>query len=227
MERILERIAEGALQPGDWLPSEQRMKQELGISRGVARETVQALKERGVVEVRHGRGQWVRPEDDWNVLDRHVLAAVVAARRFDVLDELVECRALLGPPAAALAARRANAEVRELLDAAHARLRDAAGLRRRPAADDDPFFAAEIELHRAIARLAGNRVLARLLEPVDTGLALAHHELLAGQRDGIVRQLDKVRAAVAERDPEAARGAVERGVAQTRRWLRQAQSTGA
>lgn len=222
MARILERIADGELQPGDWLPSEQRMAVELDISRGVVRETVQALNERDVLEVRHGRGQRVRPEHDWNLLDGQVLAAVVGARRLDLVEEVVDCRALLGPPTAALAAARATDDGLERLDAAHGRLRDAAG--RRPARFDDPFVAAEIDFHRAIARLAGNRVLARLLEPVDSGLALAHHELVADQRDGIFRQLDKVRAAVAARDEDAARTAVERGVAQTRRWLRSARA---
>jgi DNA-binding FadR family transcriptional regulator len=225
MERLLERIAEGELPPGEWLPSEQRMMREFEISRGVARETVQALNERGVLGVKHGRGQWVRPEQDWNVLDPQVLAAVVAARRFDLVEEVVDCRALLGPSVAELAAGRATGESLALVDSTHARLRDATKLRRRPTSSDDPFVAAEIEFHRAIARTAGNRALSRLLDPVDTGLAVAHHELAADQRDAIVRQLDKLRAAVAARDAARARSAVERGVAQTRRWLKQAQST--
>ena len=224
MDRILERVAHGELQPGDWLPSEQRMEAEFGISRGVARETIQALKERGVVDVRHGRGQWIRGEDDWNVLDSHVLAAVIDARRFDLLREVVECRALLAPSVAALAAKRTTSEALERLVAAHTRLRDVAAARRRATPLDDPFVAAEIEFHRALARMAGNRVVARILEPVDEGLAIVHHELGADPRAAVVRLLGKVRAGVEARDAERARAAMESSVTQTRRWLTQAQS---
>jgi DNA-binding FadR family transcriptional regulator len=227
MDRILERVAHGELRPGDWLPSEQRMEAELGISRGVARETIQALKERGVVDVRHGRGQWIRPEDDWNVLDQQVLAAVIDARRFDVLREVVECRALLAPSVAALAAKRTTSEASDRLVAAHARLREAAEARRRATPLDDPFVAAEIEFHRTLARMAGNRVVARILGPVDEGLAVVHHELAADPRGTIVRLLGKVRAGVEAGDPERAGAAMEAGVTQTRRWLTHAQSTAA
>jgi DNA-binding FadR family transcriptional regulator len=226
MDRILERVAHGEIQPGDWLPSEQRMEAELGISRGVARETIQALKERGVVDVRHGRGQWICAEQDWNVLDQHVLAAVIDARRFDLLREVVECRSLLAPSVAALAAGRSSSDARDRLAAAHARLRDAAGARRRATPLDDPFVAAEIEFHRALAGMARNRVVARILGPVDEGLAIVHHELAADPRGAIVRVLGKVRGGVEAGDADRARAAMENGVTQTRRWLTQAQSAG-
>src|SRR5918997_4267618 len=95
MENILQRVADGELAPGEWLPSEERLKDELGISRGVARETISALKERGIVAVRHGRGQRVLPESHWDLLDAQVLAAVVTARRLDLVREILECQALL------------------------------------------------------------------------------------------------------------------------------------
>jgi GntR family transcriptional regulator, galactonate operon transcriptional repressor len=227
MDRILDRVAHGEIRPGDWLPREQRMEAELGISRGVARETVQALKERGVVDVRHGRGQWIRPEEDWNVLDQHVLAALIDARRFDLLREVVECRALLAPSVAALAAKRKTRETLDRLVAAHARLENAAGARRRATPHDDPFVGAEIEFHRALARMAGNRVVGRILEPVDEGIAIVHHELAADPRDAIVRLLGRVRAAVEAGNADRARAAMESSVGQTRRWLTQAQSAAA
>jgi DNA-binding FadR family transcriptional regulator len=224
MGRILERVAHGELQPGEWLPSEKGMETEFGISRGVARETIQALKERGVVDVKHGRGQWIRDEDDWNVLDHHVLAAVIDARRFDLLREVVECRALLAPSVAALAAKRTTRAALQRLTAAHAGLREAAGARRRATPLDDPFVTAEIEFHRTLARIAGNRVVGRILEPVDEGLAVVHHELADDPRDALVRLLGKVHAGVEARSADRARTAMEGSVAQTRRWLTQAES---
>src|SRR5215218_7463982 len=99
MEAILQRVVDGAIEPGEWLPREVDLAEQYGVSRGVIREAVQALRERGLVDVRHGRGQWVLPEEHWDLLDVQVLQAVVTARRLDLLSEIVECRRLLEPDA--------------------------------------------------------------------------------------------------------------------------------
>jgi DNA-binding FadR family transcriptional regulator len=222
MEAILQRVADGELAPGDWLASEERLKDEHGISRGVARETIFALKERGIVEVRHGRGQRVLPEDEWNLLDTQVLAAVIAARRIDLVQEIVECQAMLEPAAAALAAGRASGEAIEELASRHSAAARAAGGRRHGIARQDPLVVAEIAFHRTLGRMTGNRPLQRMLAPIHTALALTRHELAAGEDDALVRVLGRTLRAVRARDPEAARKSVEARIAQTRRWLKRA-----
>src|SRR5688572_11151006 len=130
METIMQRVVDGELEPGEWLPSEERLKDELGISRGVVRETISALKERGIVDVRHGRGQRVLAEDAWDLLDAQVLAAIVTGRRLDLVREIVECQAMLEPAAAALAASRATDEAIDELGDLHAAVVLAAAGRR-------------------------------------------------------------------------------------------------
>jgi DNA-binding FadR family transcriptional regulator len=51
-----ERIAKGELRAGDPLPVESELMEELGVSKGVVRETLRILEVEGLVEVRRGLG---------------------------------------------------------------------------------------------------------------------------------------------------------------------------
>jgi len=221
MEAILQRVVDGAIEPGEWLPREVDLAEQYGVSRGVIREAVQALRERGLVDVRHGRGQWVLPEEHWDLLDVQVLQAVVTARRLDLLSEIVECRRLLEPDAAALAAQRGSDDQIAGLADALAAMREAARLRRHPAALEDPLVRAEVAFHHALAAMTGNRPLIRMLEPVHAALAIARHELAPERHEALVRQHARIRSAVAVRDPIAARKAVESAIRQFERWTGQ------
>ena len=52
--RIKANIIENRLRPGDPLPSESELAQDLAVSRSSVREAVKALEVLGIVEVRHG-----------------------------------------------------------------------------------------------------------------------------------------------------------------------------
>jgi GntR family transcriptional regulator len=54
-----ERIAAGALAPGDRLPSEDELAAEFAVSRTTVRSAIQSLLQRGLVEIRRGRGTFV------------------------------------------------------------------------------------------------------------------------------------------------------------------------
>jgi DNA-binding FadR family transcriptional regulator len=223
MRDLLQEILEGELPPGEWLPSEVRMSEERGVSRTTVRGAVEALRKLGILEVRHGRGQCVRAEEDWDVLDEEVLAAIMGARRLDLVREILDCQAMLEPSAAALAARRAtDAAVEELASRHEELVRAAGGRRRRGGALEDPVVAAEIEFHRSVARMAGNRPLQRMLMPIGTALALARRELAAGEEEALVRALRRTLRAIEARDPEAARKSVDARVTAARRWLKRA-----
>src|ERR687895_2347585 len=119
MRVLIGEITSGGLAEGDRLPREQDLAAQFGVSRGVARECVRSLEERGLITVKHGRGATVAPSSQWDVFDPDVLAALLAgARGREVLLEYIECRRILEVEAAALAAERAGeTEVRELAGA--------------------------------------------------------------------------------------------------------------
>jgi DNA-binding FadR family transcriptional regulator len=59
-ERVKDFITQHGLGPGDLLPPEGQIAEDLGVSRGSVREAIKSLESLGIVEVRHGDGVRVR-----------------------------------------------------------------------------------------------------------------------------------------------------------------------
>jgi DNA-binding FadR family transcriptional regulator len=223
MQELLDEIVGGQYAPGAQLPSEDGMSRERNANKTRVRAAVEDLRKVGILDVRHGVGQFVRPVQDWNVLDPAVVAAILAVRRVDLVREIIDCQAVLEPPAAALAAERAtNESAAELADRHEAVVNAAGRTRRRGLGLEHPLVQAEIGFHTALARMTANRPLQRMLTPVTTAIALTRHELAPGEEEALVRALRRTVKAVEARDPEAARKSVEARVAAARRWLKRA-----
>jgi DNA-binding FadR family transcriptional regulator len=197
MRWVLDRILAGEFRDGQMLPREVDLAEQLGISRGVARETIRALEERGVVSVRHGRGATVRSLDAWDVLDEQVVRALLASSwARQVLAELIECRRMLEVDAAALAASRATAGDLDELQAAS----DAVGAA--PAGDAAGRGAAEVAFSRVLVRASRNRPLAALLSPVLDATAQLAPTL--GRRRDSPGELAQILTALQQRDADRA-----------------------
>lgn len=54
-DRLAHEIADGTLQPGQVVPSEQRLMQESGLSRTSVRRAIDVLKSQGLIVVQHGQ----------------------------------------------------------------------------------------------------------------------------------------------------------------------------
>src|SRR3954470_14732151 len=96
MQVLIADVAGGRLAPGASLPRETDLAASFGVSRGVARECIRGLEERGLVSVKHGRGATVSEADRWDVFDPEVLAALLECEQgADILGEYLECRRIL------------------------------------------------------------------------------------------------------------------------------------
>jgi DNA-binding FadR family transcriptional regulator len=63
MRALLADIVSGVRPTGAMLPKETDLAAEFDVSRGVARETIRAMEERGLISMKHGRGATInRPE---------------------------------------------------------------------------------------------------------------------------------------------------------------------
>jgi DNA-binding FadR family transcriptional regulator len=182
----------------DRIPREEDLADAFGVSRGTARSAVQHLQAHDIVAVTHGRpGAAVRPPREWSLFDPSLLETVLDARNGKaVLAEVLECRLLVAPAAAALAAERATAA--ELDDLA-ARLERAAEAPARIGIRTSP----ELDFHRGVIEASHNRFLARVAISLETALA-ARLKPPADLRDRQRRILDALTA----HDPDAARDAM-------------------
>jgi len=107
VDGLSERIASGALKPGDRVPTEPVLMQEFGVSRSVVREAVSRLQASGLLRTQQGVGSFVlAPKVDMPALQPAPGAELKLQQKLAML----ELRLSLEPEAAALAAQRRTPE---------------------------------------------------------------------------------------------------------------------
>ncbi|EQD82485.1 GntR family transcriptional regulator [Saccharopolyspora erythraea NRRL 2338] len=188
------RIADGRLRPGDRL-FEQDIAAEFGISRVPVREAIRMLQSEGFVEVMpRRRGVFVRG------LDRHQA------------EELFEVREALEVFAARLAAQRGEtAGVRRMAELAdQARKAHEAG-------DIETMSTANAAFHDQLVTLAGNDLLASILEPLHGRLAWMFRLNMEPER--VCGEHEELHAAIAAGDAERAADVAKRHVHSSRKMV--------
>jgi DNA-binding FadR family transcriptional regulator len=149
---VLARLREGALKPGDRLPTEQQLGAASGASRTVVREALQQLKAMGVVRARVGSGSYIADGGLEHLSDSLALYSDRADSPAD-WTELLELRLLIETESAR---RLAGAGT----PADFAPVRDALESMRRSTADLRAFAEADVAFHQAIVAASGNRLFA-------------------------------------------------------------------
>jgi len=223
MQVLIGEIVGGTFGEGDLLPTGPELAAQFGVGVGVVRESLQGLQERGLVEVKHGHGTTVRPEEDWGRFDPDVLAALLGgSRAAGVLGEYLECRRLLEVEAAGLAAERATTEAVDAIAGAFQRMgATAERARLNPAAEPD-YHDADIRFHRAVVRATGNPTLGQMTAPIHRALATTFGAL-ARPEDRFVRGLpehERILDAIAAGDPDSARSAMREHLLTVEGYLR-------
>jgi GntR family transcriptional regulator, transcriptional repressor for pyruvate dehydrogenase complex len=213
ISKIKSMILDGRLKPGDKLPREADLAEQLGLSRGSLREAVSALSMIRVLDVRRGDGTYVTSLEPDLLLE--TLTFVIDFHQdSDVLD-LFEVRRALEPMAAEKAALLMPAEeAAELL-----RLVDSV------AVEDgiDAWVANDLEFHHRIARASGNAVLCSLADSVAARTHRARTWRGVTQQDSFDQTRREHRAiahAISERQPSIAAASALAHVAGIEGWLR-------
>lgn len=112
MMQLLDYIESAQLGPGDLLPAERELAEQLGVSRATLAQALVALEVLGVIDVQHGTGAVL--------VYRPSIAAVIKGLREhrNRLPEIVEARSTLEVKLAALAAARRTESDMAAIDAA-------------------------------------------------------------------------------------------------------------
>jgi GntR family transcriptional repressor for pyruvate dehydrogenase complex len=152
-EAVKDYIIDHSLQSGDRLPSEHEMAASLGVSRASIREAMTSLSALGLIEVKAGRGAFVR-EFDFSVIAEQLPYALHFCR--EDLDELVEIRRLLEVYAIGRVAGSIDEAYLE-------RLRSVVDVMDAKAKSGDDFIDEDIRFHSLISEAGGWRVLSLIL----------------------------------------------------------------
>jgi len=150
VERLLQTIRLGVLQPGESLPPERERAARLGVSRDTVREAIKSLADAGYLVSRRGRygGTFLADELPGHTGD---IPGVTRAE----IDDALRLREILEVGAARMAAQRTlTAAEREGL---WSRLNDVRG------AEPSDYRRLDSRLHLAIAEAAGSPSLVPLL----------------------------------------------------------------
>jgi len=198
---ILERIASGALKPGQHLPSQRNLARSLGVGLAVVREAIQRLEALNVLETSHGRGCVVLPFR-WTHLLFDPAVVPMAVHHLGVRD-VWETRRLIEAQIIRLAAQRCSednlAELREILSRAEPLPATYAQTQ-----------ALNCEFHLAVAAAAQNAVLRDILEPLlNLQVEAAKHDFSAKRCREAWQAHWRMYEAIAAHDLDLADSAIE------------------
>jgi DNA-binding FadR family transcriptional regulator len=177
LAQLQRKILEGALAPGDRLPSERAMMDTFGVSRPTVREALRVAESLGLVAVRHGDPGGPRVLGQPSVGVTRVLDGLLAAERISVA-ELLEARMVLEGAAARLAAARPAAALGPLEEAYRTM---------EQAPDFARFVEADALFHRRVAEVGGNRLLVVILTALRDPIVRLITEGLAGATESQAR----------------------------------------
>jgi GntR family transcriptional regulator, transcriptional repressor for pyruvate dehydrogenase complex len=212
-QHIFEIIIAGEFPVNARLPSETELAQRFGASRPVVREALARLRDDGIIVSRQGSGSYVKRRPDIAVL-RFVPVSSIAD-----IQRCFEFRHGLEGVAAALAAERWEdtdlAEIRAAFDALETSTKDF-----KLGVDADERF------HLAIAKATHNAyhvsVQSSLQPHIVFGMSLTRNLSLLRTQERLREVQDEHRAimdAIAARDPQAARNAMQAHIDNARRRM--------
>ena len=195
-ERLVALISEGHVRPGERLPSEQELMEQLQVGRSSVREAVRGLSLVGVVESRPRRGTTVVSPLP-NSLGRDLKDSITTW----AVSDLFHVRAALEGYAAEAAAKVATdyeiAEIRQWGERIEQKIRDGAS-----------YFRENRELHLSIARASHNAVLMHCLGSIIGSLRDMRERMTVASnkmRQTDMREHGRIIRAIELRQPERAR----------------------
>jgi len=213
IERIRTLIRSGELVPGSRLPPEQKLADQLGLSRNSMREAVKALQLVRVLDARPGDGTYVTSLAPHLLLEN--FGAAIDLLQDDTLEDVMQIRLMLEPVATARAAQQMD-------EPRLAQLRALLRLMKESATDPERTVGHDIAFHRTIIAANNNPTLTSVLDGLSgrTVRARVWRGLIEGDAAATSQaEHQAIYDALAAGDGELARAAAFIHVNTSARWL--------
>ena len=197
-ESITDKLIADGLKAGDKLPTEPELVEYYGVSRSVIREAGRILTERGLVDIRPGRGMTVA-DFDGAAISRQF--GLVLDMQHGTFRQLMEMRLVMEVGMTEYAALRHTAEDMALIRTALAAFGANQG--------QNETLQADIDFHAAVAAASHNPFFVHLVNPVNDYLRKAYDEsrgYVAAQSQTYAEHA-KIADAIESRDPTLAAAA--------------------
>lgn len=213
--KIKDMIVSGALHPGDRLPPEKELSEELGLSRSSLREAVKALEVIRVLDVRRGDGTYVTSLEPALLLE--AMSFVVDLHGDTSILEIFAVRRILEPAATALAADSIDEDTITELTALIADVDGSTSV--------EGLVEHDLEFHRRIVAAAGNSYLSSLIDSLSSHTVRARIWRGITQENAVERTLHEhaaIVAALAQGDAKLASALTVVHISGIEHWLREA-----
>jgi GntR family transcriptional regulator, transcriptional repressor for pyruvate dehydrogenase complex len=180
-DRLEAEIMGGKFRPGDRLPTERALAEQLKVNRSSVREGLKKLEQLRLVHIQQGSG--IRVLDPAEASVDVALGRISRSGELDPrwLADLLELRDLLLPPALQVGMRRASASERAAFASRLEQIVD-------PELGDAEFLERVQDIQRELAALTGNQILLMLVNTIKRSLGQRHLlSLLGRDRDRLAQ----------------------------------------
>ncbi|MDI9956981.1 MULTISPECIES: FadR/GntR family transcriptional regulator [unclassified Rhodococcus (in: high G+C Gram-positive bacteria)] len=204
--RIAQLIDSGRVGPGSKLPSERELMTMLGASRNSIRHALQDLELRGYVTRKPRAGRIVAPVEMRALAEGSIFGVMSSDQR--TVREVMDLRSVVEPPIAERAAvRHRPSEIEVLREPLETSERE---LSRTPPSLQ-VLQVCDVQFHLAIARLAHNPMLRKLVNETNEWMAPSRQTMFQTEQrmQQSVNAHRKIFHAIVDRDPARARKAMQ------------------
>ena len=157
MEQIKDIVKKGELKSGDKLPSERDLSEKLEVSRASVREALKALQMLGLIEAKHGEGNFITANFENNLLEPlSIVFLLIGSKSKDIF----ELRKIIEPETAALAAKNITKEQLIELKEIMNELNDTS--------DEEKSASLDKMFHYKIAQASGNPLISTIMFSVSS-----------------------------------------------------------
>lgn len=195
-----EQLLSGALKVGDRLLGERELALTLGVSRPVLREALRSLANFGFLDIRHGKGAFVRKADIAVLGD---FLTFCLAQQPDMMDDIMEARIAIECQAIRLACIRATDGDLSRIGGLLTRLMETLN-------DAEDGGAADFAFHVALVEASRSSALITIYQSIATLLRRSHVQRRVetrstdGIRDYLVEAHREIYLCLLARDPDKA-----------------------